>query len=159
MDQLVESVERLLHAETGTMVMRLELANLKYELSTIDVPALREAVIDAREEYESELDVLSNLLNLFAPTRYRRGVIDVDRRIGRALQDVTVAKAEKEAALNRWRRGKSRVSNLTNMINTAEAELVNVLAVEQLTREDCYAPIIELAKTWTSCRRGANNRG
>ena len=130
MDQLVESVERLLHAETGTMVMKLELANLQYELQTIDVPALRAELRDAQEEYESELDVLSNLLNLFAPTRYRRGVIDVDRRLGSALQDVMTARAGKEIAFNRWRRGKQRAENLKNLISNAEAELVNVQAVE-----------------------------
>ncbi|KAG0620373.1 hypothetical protein M758_4G211100 [Ceratodon purpureus] len=159
MEQLVESVEKLLHAETGTMVMRLELANLQYELQTIDVPALREELRDAQEEYEQELDVLSNLLNLFAPTRYRRGVIDVDRRLGRALQDVMTARAGKEIAFNRWRRGKLRAENLTNMISAAEAELVNVQAVEQITREDCYAPILELARVYTSSRSRANSRG
>ncbi|KAG0592606.1 hypothetical protein KC19_1G266400 [Ceratodon purpureus] len=159
MEQLVESVEKLLHAETGTMVMRLELANLQYELQTIDVPALREELRDAQEEYEQELDVLSNLLNLFAPTRYRRGVIDVDRRLGRALQDVMTARAGKEIAFNRWRRGKLRAENLTNMISAAETELVNVQAVEQITREDCYAPILELARVYTSSRSRANSRG
>ncbi|KAG0619701.1 hypothetical protein M758_4G158300 [Ceratodon purpureus] len=158
MEQLVKSVDRLLHAETGTMVMNLEVANLKYELQTINVPALREALGDAQEEYESELDVLSNLLNMFAPTRYRRGVIDVDRRIGRQLQAVMTAKAEKEEAFTRWWRAKRRVENLTNLISVAEAELVSVQAVERIVREDCYGPILELARVWTGSRPQAYNR-
>ena len=157
MDELVESVDRLLHAETSSLVVRLDLANMKYELQTLDVSALREAARDAQEEYENELDVLSNLLNLFAPTRYRRGVIDVDRRIGRQLQDVMDAKQEKDAAFSRWWRGNRRAENLRDMIRVAEDELLSLEAVEKVTREDCHAPIIELARVWTSSRARVSN--
>ena len=157
MDELVESVDRLLHAETSSLVVRLELANMKYELQSIDVSALRDAARDAQEEYEHELDVLSNLLNLFAPTRYRRGVIDVDRRLARQLQDVMDAKQEKEGAFNRWWRGNRRAENLRDMIRVAEEELVSLEIVEKVTREDCHAPIIELARVWTSSRLGVSN--
>ena len=159
MDALVECVDRLVHAETSSMVVRLELSNHKYELQYIDVPALREALTDAQDAYESELDVLSNILNLFRPTRYRRGVIDVDKRIGRALRDVLNAKAEKESAFNRWIRGSRRAANLRNLITTAEAELVSLEKVEQLVREDCYAPIVELARVWTNSRPRVISRG
>ena len=41
MEELVDTVERLLHAETWTLVVRLELANMKYELQLIDKPAFK----------------------------------------------------------------------------------------------------------------------
>ncbi|KAG0553726.1 hypothetical protein KC19_12G034300 [Ceratodon purpureus] len=160
MEELVKSVDRLLHAETGTFVVRLELSNMKFELQLLerDEPVFREALHDAQEEYENELDVLYNLLQLFAPTRYRRGVIDVDRRLGRQLDDVIKARREKEGAFNRWYRGHRRAESLRHLIRLSEAELENVMAVEQVTREDCYIPIIELARVWTTSRPEQSNR-
>ncbi|KAG0571065.1 hypothetical protein KC19_6G208500 [Ceratodon purpureus] len=160
MEELVKSVDRLLHAETGTFVVRLELSNMKYELQLLerDEPVLREALQDAQEEYENELDVLSNLLQLFAPTRYRRGVIDVDMRLGRQLDDVINARREKEGAFNRWYRGHRRAESLRHLIRVSEAELESLVAVEQVTREDCYTPIIELARVWTTSSPKQSNR-
>ncbi|KAG0588130.1 hypothetical protein KC19_2G218400 [Ceratodon purpureus] len=160
MEELVKCVDRLLHAETGTFVVQLELNNMMFELQLLerDEPVLREALQDAQEEYENELDVLSNLLQMFAPTRYRRGVIDVDRRLGRQLDDVINSRREKEAAFNRWYRGHRRAETLRHLIRLSEAELESLLAVEKVTREDCYTPIIELARVWTSSRPAESKR-
>lgn len=158
MDRLVESVERLQYAETGTLIVQLELNTLRYEMRSIDPQELREALRDAQEEYENELDVLHNLLSLFAPTRYRRGVIDVDRRLGRQLDDVMAARAAKDDARQRWWRGTSRRETLRELVTQAEAELENLKAVEQLTREDCYEPIVELARVWMSCQPRSQNQ-
>ncbi|KAG0598093.1 hypothetical protein M758_12G045400 [Ceratodon purpureus] len=161
MDDLVGCVERLLHAETTTFVVRLELNNMRFELHLLEAkePILREAMRDAQEEYENELDVLGNLLQMFAPTRYRRGVIDVDRRLGRQLSDVMNARQEKESAFNRWYRGHRRLETLRHLILVSEAELKSLEAVEQITREDCYQPIIELARVWTDSRATVNKHG
>ena len=157
MEELVQSVESLHLAETGTLVLRLELRNHRFELNFIDVPALQEALMFAQEAYESELDVLGNLLQLFAPTRYRRGCINVDRTLSRQLEDVMTAKAEKEGCYKRWKQGTSRAENLRNIITVAETELANHEAVERITGDDCNASIIALARTWTSCRPRSSN--
>ena len=141
----MESVERLHHAETSTLVVRLELANLRYELQYIDAPALREALRDAQAKYEAQLDILANLLQLFTPARYRRAGIDVDKTMGRQLQDVMNAREEKKRAYYRWWRGTRQAENLRSFISVAEAELLSLQAVEHITREDCYAPMVQLA--------------
>ena len=157
MDALIESVDRLLHAETGTLVVRLELRNFKFELDSIDLPLLRDALRESWEEYEAELDALLTLLQLFAPTRYRRGVIDVDKRINKQLDDVMNARLVKEACFNRWWRGHKRAENLRKMIKATEVEVEALEAVEKLTREDCYEPIIELARIWSNSRNRVRN--
>ena len=96
---------------------------------------------------------------MFAPTRYKRWVIDVDRRIGRQLQAVMNAKTEKEEAFSQWWRAHRRAETIRNLIAVSEAELVSFEAVEQITREDCYAPIVKLARVWTDSRSRVNNRG
>ena len=157
MEQLVQSVERLHYAETSTLVIQLELNSLRCELRSIGVPELREDLREAQEEYENELDVLYNLLSLFAPTHYRRGVIDVDRRLGRQLEDVMAARALKEDAFKQWWQASRRADTLRTLISQAETELVSLKAVEQLTREDCYEPIVQLARVWTSCQTRKKN--
>ncbi|KAG0615161.1 hypothetical protein M758_5G020000, partial [Ceratodon purpureus] len=126
MDELVESVRRLQKAETDTLVMRLDLACLRAEINHIDV--------------------LYNILQLFTPARPRRGQADVDRRVGRHLRDVMNAKEWKEGAYKRWWRGKRRAESVRNQIRIAEEEFANLEAVEQLIREDCYGPIVQLAR-------------
>ena len=130
MDELVESVGRLHDAEMGTLIMRLELGNLKAELNFIDIPGLRVALTEAQEAYENELDALASILQLFTPARLRRGLTDVDRRVGRQLQDVMYARQEKEGAHKRWWRGTRRAQNVRNMIRLAEEELASLIAVE-----------------------------
>ena len=161
MEKLVNCVDRLLHAETGTFVVRLELSNMRFELHLLEVeePILQQALSDAQEEYENELDVLGSLLQLFAPTRYRRGVIDVDRRLKKQLDDVMNARQEKEGAFNRWYRGHRRLETLRHQIRVSEAELESLQAVEQITREDCYQPILELARMYTSNRPRISKQG
>ena len=154
MDELVESVRRLQKAETDTLVMRLDLACLKAEINHIDVRGLENALEDAHEAYESELDVLYNILQLFTLARPRRGQADVDRRVGRHLRDVMNAKEWKEGAYKRWWRGKRRAESVRNQIRIAEEEFANLKAVEQLIREDCYGPIVQLARVWTTCMEG-----
>ena len=157
MDELVESVRRLATAEMNTLIIRLDIQVLKAELNSVDVPALGEALIDAQEAYESELDVLANILQLFTPARPRRGMTDVDRRVGRHVRDVMDTKNAKEEATKRWWRGTRRSQSLQNQIMVAEVELANLEAVEQLIREDCYAPIIDLARGWTGCKAVRRN--
>ncbi|KAG0572132.1 hypothetical protein KC19_VG071200 [Ceratodon purpureus] len=110
---------------------------------------LWEALTDAQEAYESELDVLANILQLFTPARPRRGLTHVDKRLGRHLRDVMNAK-EEEGAAKRWFRWTQRVKNVAKMIKVAEEELASLKAVEQFTRQDCYALIVDLARIWTS---------
>ena len=152
MDELVESVRRLENAEIRTFIMILELQNMKHELEFIDVPALRFALRHAQTVYETELDVLANLLQQFTPARFRRGGVDLDRTMGRQLQDALLAREEKELAYDRWWRGTRRAKNLEGMIRTAEEELANLKAVEQICREDCHGPVVELARVWTRCK-------
>ncbi|KAG0575010.1 hypothetical protein KC19_VG310700 [Ceratodon purpureus] len=149
MDELVESVRRLANAEIETLILRLEVRNLRSEINETDVLGLRDALTDAQETYESELDALANILQLFNPARRRRGLTDVERRVGRHLRDVINEKEEKEEATKRWWRGTRRVQSVQHQIRIAEEELANLEAVEQLTREDCYAPIVHLARVWT----------
>ena len=68
------------------------------------------------------------------------------------------AKEEKERAFNIWYRGSRRAEKLRNLITVSLVELENLEAIEQLTREDCYGPIVHLAQVWTSCKARTNNR-
>ena len=77
----------------------------------------------------------------------------------RQLDDVMDARQEKERAFNRWYRGHRRLETLRHLICVSEAELKSLEAVEQITREDCYQPIIELARVWTSNRPQINKHG
>ena len=158
MDELVECVKRLEYAEIRTYIMELELGNLKSELAFIDVPTLRFALRHAQTKYETELSALANLLHHFTPARFRRGGVDVDRTMGRQLQDAMNAKAEKEGAYDQWWRGTRRVANLEKMIKNAEVELANIVAVEHMVREDCHAPVVELARVWTRSMLEKRNR-
>lgn len=157
MKKLVECVRKLKNAEITTYIMRLELSNLKSKLEFIDVPTLRSALRNAQTVYESELDVLASLLQMFTPAHFRMGGVDVDRTMGRQLQDVMNARAEKEGAYDRWWRGSKRAKDLENLIKNAEEELTNLEAVEQLIREDLHAPVVEMAQVWTRSKLRANS--
>ncbi|KAG0574945.1 hypothetical protein KC19_VG304600 [Ceratodon purpureus] len=109
MDKLVRSVRRLQHAKMEALIMRLDLACLRAEVNSIDVPGLRDSLRDAQETYEKELDRLANILPLITPARLRRGLADVDRTVGRQLQDVISARHEREEAQKRWWRSSHRV--------------------------------------------------
>ena len=124
---------------------------MRAEVNSINIPGLRDTLRDTQETYENELDNLANILQLFTPARFRRGITDVDRRVERELDLAITARAEKEKATKCWWRDTRRVLNLQNMIKVAEEEPTSLQAVEQLTRDDCYCPIVELARVWTSC--------
>ena len=155
----MESVRKLENAELGTLITRLELRNLRYEVDSIDVPALISALRVAQEAYDDELDVLGDIIVLFKTARFRRSQLQVDITVGKQLQDVMDARREKFRAQNLWWRGSQRVEHLNSMINKAEEELLRLKAVEQAAREECYAPMVELARVWTRCRiEGSNDR-
>ncbi|KAG0596132.1 hypothetical protein M758_UG227100 [Ceratodon purpureus] len=88
----------------------------------------------------------------FTPARYRHGGADFDRTLREQLKDVMKAQEQKDGAYNRWWRATRRLANLHNMIKTAEEEFENLMAVEQMCREVCHAPMVELARVWTTSK-------
>ena len=158
MDELVDRVRKLENAQMGSLISRLELQNLRSEVDSIDVPQLRSAVINAQDAYDAQIDVLSNLLVLLKTARYRRSHLEVDRTVGKHLQDVMNARLEREGAYNRWWRGTQRIQHLRSMISKSEEELTGYEAVEQKAREECYAPVVELARVWSSCMIGFSRK-
>lgn len=148
----MKSVKKLGNAEMGSLISRLELQNLRAEADFIDVPELRSDFRIRQEAYDAKLDVLANLLVLVKTARFRRSQVDVDRSVGSQLQDVMNARVDKERSFNLWWRGTQRLQHLRGMIKTAEEELATLVELEQKAREECHAPIVELARVWTSCR-------
>ena len=153
MEELVASVRRLHRAQHFTWITGLDLKNFRGELQYLDVPGLRTELTEAQEAYESELDVLTSLLVMHTPARrLRRGGISGDRSMGRQLQDVMRARAEKERAFQRWWAGSRRADVLRDSISEAERELAVLEERERSAMRDCHSPIVQLAQAWASCR-------
>ena len=146
MNVLLQAVRNLEDAQMARWLSERELQGLRDEIPQISVRRMREEYMEARDDYNRQLNTLAGLITRLRSPGSSHAEEAMEEAISEQLRRVTSARLGKVTANHKAWRARERRDLLEEMITMKIRRLERERALEAIALENCHSPMIELAK-------------